>query len=510
MHGVVGDDVSMADDLLPPELAAVLARHAGVLDAARADAVAKRRAAGRRTARENLADLVDDGTWVEYGGLAVAAQRSRRPLEELAEATPADGVVVGIGRVERVRAAAMAYDYTVLAGTQGLTGHCKTDRVFDIAEREELPVVVFAEGGGGRPSDTDHPTVAALELMTFAAFARLRSLRVGIAAGFCFAGNAALFGMCDITIGVTGASIGMGGPAMIDAAGLGGVAPEDIGPLEVHLASGAVDVEASGDADAVRLAKQVLRYAHGGIREGRCTDQRQLRHVVPENRRRAYDVRGVVRLLFDVDSVLELQARHGRAVVTALAHLGGHPVGVIANNPLHLAGAIDGTAAGKAARFLRLCDRMGLPVVSLCDTPGIMVGPAAERTGLIRAAGDLFIAGASLRTPLVTVVLRKAYGLGAMAMAGGSFHAPRLTVAWPTGEIGAMGLEGAVRLAFRKELAAVTDEAERQQKYDELVALAYAHGKALSAAAAFELDDTIDPADTRDRLTAALLLESAE
>lgn len=498
-----GDEPAGAGTPVRAELEEVLARRAGLTDEVRAAAVAKRHAAGRRTVREILADLVDDGSWLEYGGLAVAAQRSRRPLSELAEATPADGVLTGVGRVDGTRVAAVAYDYTVLAGTQGLTGHRKTDRLLDVAAREDLPVVVFAEGGGGRPSDTDHPTVAGLELMTFASLARLRSLRVGVAAGFCFAGNAALFGMCDVTIGVAGASIGMGGPAMVEAAGLGAVAPEDVGPLDVHLASGVVDVEAADDAEAVRLARQVLGYAHGTLGDGCWVDQELLRDVMPENRRRAYDVRDVVRLLFDVDSVLELRPRYGRSLVTAFARLGGHPVGVFASQPMHRAGAIDATAAGKAARFLRLCDRMGLPVVSLCDTPGIMVGPDAERTGLVRAVGDLFTAGAALRTPLATVVLRKAYGLGAMAMAGGSFHASRLTLAWPTGEIGGMSLEGAVRLAYRRELAAIADEAERRRRYDELVARAYAHGRALSAAASFELDDVIDPAETRDRLITA-------
>lgn len=490
---------------LRPELADVLARQAGLRDDARPDAVAKRHAAGRRTARGNLADLLDEGTWVEYGGLAVAAQRGRRSLDDLAAATPADGVVLGLGRVSGVKVAALSYDYTVLAGTQGLTGHRKTDRLFDVAERDGLPVVLFAEGGGGRPGDTDHLTVAALELMTFHAFARLRSLRIGVAAGYCFAGNAALLGTCDVTIGVAGANVGMGGPAMVDAAGLGEVAPGEIGPLDVHLRNGVIDVEAPDEATAVALAKEVLLLAHGpATTEYEHADQAALRDAVPENRRRAYDVRTVVRGLFDTGSVVELQARHGRNVATAFARLAGRAVGVVASNPLHGAGAIDAAAATKAARFLRLCDRMHLPVVSLVDTPGIMVGPAAEEAGLVRAAGDLFNAGATLRTPVATVILRKAYGLGAMAMSGGSLNASRITLAWPTGEIGAMGLEGAVRLAFRKELAAIDDEAERRRREDDLVALAYAHGKALSAAAGFELDDVIDPADTRDRLVAAL------
>ena len=487
-----------------PELADVLARRKGLLDAARPEAVAKRHAAGRRTARENLADLLDPGSWVEYGGLAVAAQRGRRSLDDLAAATPADGVVLGTGSIGGVRAAALAYDYTVLAGTQGLTGHRKTDRLFDLAHREDLPVVLFAEGGGGRPGDTDHLTVAALELMTFTAFARLRGLRVGIAAGYCFAGNAALLGTCDVTIGVTGANVGMGGPAMVDAAGLGDVAPTDIGPLAEHLANGTIDVEAPDDATAVALAQQLIGYALPGPADAPAADQASLRTAVPDSRRRAYDVRPVLRTLLDTGTVVELQAAHARAVVTALGRLRGRPVAVLASNPIHGAGAIDAAAARKAARFLRLAERMRLPVISLVDTPGIMVGTAAEQAGTVRAVGDLFNAGAALTTPLVAVVLRKAYGLGAMAMTGGSFHAARLTVAWPTGEIGAMGLEGAVRLAFRKELAAIEDEAERAQREKDLTELAYAHGKALSAAAGFELDDVVDPADTRDMVAAAL------
>ncbi|HEX8002448.1 MAG TPA: carboxyl transferase domain-containing protein [Mycobacteriales bacterium] len=485
-----------------PELADVLARQAATADAARPEAVAKRHAAGRRTARENVADLVDDGTWVEYGALAVAAQRARRPLDELVATTPADGVLTGTGRVGGVPAAVLAYDYTVLAGTQGLTGHRKSDRLFDVAARKGLPVVLFAEGGGGRPSDTDHLTVAALELMTFASFARLPALRVGIAAGYCFAGNAALLGTCDVTIGVTGANVGMGGPAMVDAAGLGTVRADEIGPLADLLANGVVDVEAADEAEAVRLARALLTLPVRG--DGAHADQAALRDVVPENRRRAYDVRAVVRTLCDTGSVVELGARHARNLVTAFARVDGRAVGVVANNPMNLAGAVDALAAAKAARFLRLCDRVAVPVVSLVDSPGFMVGPAAERAGLVRAAGDLFNAGAALRTPIVTVVLRKGYGLGAMAMSGGSLHAARLTLAWPTGEIGAMGLEGAVRLAFRKELAAIEDEAERHEREEALVALAYAHGKALSAAAAFELDDVVDPALTRDRIAAAL------
>jgi acetyl-CoA carboxylase carboxyltransferase component len=486
-------------------LAEVVRRRAGLLDADREVARERRHSAGRLTARESIADLLDPGSWVEYGGLAVAAQRSQRSLEDLAASTPADGVVVGTGRIGGAKTAVVAYDYTVIAGTQGLTGHRKTDRLLDVAARERLPLVLFAEGGGGRPNDTDHHSVAALELMTFAAFARYPAPRVGVAGGYCFAGNAALFGMCDVTIGIAGASIGMGGPAMIDAAGLGHVAPGEVGPMDVQLANGVVDIAAEDDDDAIHIARRVLGCLTGSATEPTAGDQSQLRDIVPANRRRAYDVRAVLVPLFDTGSVIELRAGYARSMVTALARLGGRPVGVIANNPLHAAGSIDAAAATKAAWFLRLCDRRGLPVVSLVDTPGIMVGPGAEGAGLVRAAAELFTAGASLRTPLVTVIMRKAYGLGAMAMSGGSLHASRLTLAWPTTEIGAMGLEGAVRLGFGKALDAVEDVEERQRQFDELVALAYERGAALSAAASFELDDVIDPADTREILISALL-----
>jgi acetyl-CoA carboxylase carboxyltransferase component len=487
-----------------PELSEVLRRRTGLTDDGRPAAVARRHDAGRFSARENIARLVDGGSWVEYGGLAVAAQRSQRSLDDLAGSTPADGVVLGTGRIDGRRVAVIAYDYTVIAGTQGLTGHRKTDRLLDVAARDALPVVLFAEGGGGRPNDTDHQTVAALELMTFASFARHPAPRVGVAGGYCFAGNAALFGMCDVTIGIAGASIGMGGPAMIDAAGLGQVPPAEVGPLEVQLANGVVDLAAGDDGEAVQLARLVLGCLTGSVCDPSAAEPSLLRDVVPANRRRAYDVRTVMSGLFDGGSVLELRARQGRAMVTALARLDGHPVGVIANNPMHAAGAIDAAAAAKAAWFLRLSGRHGLPVVSLVDTPGIMVGPAAERAGLVRAAADLFTAGASVQAPLVTVILRKAYGLGAMAMSRGSLHASRLTVAWPTAELGAMGLEGAVRLSVGKQLDAVADDVERQRQFDELVSLAYQRGAALSAAGSFEIDDVIDPADTRDLLIAAL------
>jgi len=495
------------------ELAELRARVARTLDTGRATATARRHATGRRTARENIAELCDPGSFEEYGALVVAAQRARRDLDDLIANTPADGLIAGIGRINgdhfddrHSRAAVLSYDYTVLAGTQGQMNHRKKDRLFALVERLALPVVLFAEGGGGRPGDTDTAVVTGLDTEAFALFAGLSGLvpLVGIASGRCFAGNAALLGCCDVIIATPEANIGMGGPAMIEGGGLGVFAPEDIGPVGVQTANGVIDLAARDEADAVRLAKQYLSYFQGERAEWSCADQDLLRDCIPEDRRRTYDVRDVVTLVADTGSALELRPHFAPGMVSALIRIEGRPLGVLANNPLHLAGAIDADCADKAARFMQLCGAFDLPLLFLCDTPGFMVGPEAEKTALVRHVSRMFVSGASLRVPFFTVIVRKGYGLGAQAMAGGSFHRPIFTVAWPTGELGGMGLEGAVRLGFRRELDAIEDPVARQRAYSAMVERAYAHGKALNVAAHFEIDDVIDPAHTRARIVHAL------
>jgi acetyl-CoA carboxylase carboxyltransferase component len=387
----------------------------------------------------------------------------------------------------------------VLAGTQGYQNHRKKDRLFDVIERQGLPVVFFAEGGGGRPGDTDAPGVSGLDCLAFNLWGGLsgRVPLVGITSGRCFAGNAAILGCCDVVIATAGSNIGMGGPAMIEGGGLGVFAPEQIGPLDVQVGNGVVDVPVADEAEAVTVAKRYLSY-FGGHQDGwTCADQAVLRDLVPENRRRIYDVRVVIETLADAGSVLELRAGFGPGTITVLARVEGRPLGIVANNPAHQAGAIDADGADKAARFMQLCDAFDLPLLFLCDTPGIMVGPDAETTALVRHACRLFVTGANLTVPTGTIVLRKGYGLGAQAMAAGSFKAPLFCVAWPTGEFGGMGLEGAVRLGYRAELEAIDDPAERDRAFERMVAQAYEHGKALNAATHFEIDDVIDPADSR-------------
>ncbi|HUQ60878.1 carboxyl transferase domain-containing protein [Lentzea sp.] len=568
------EDVAEVDlSFVRPDLAEVLARH----DFARPEAAAKRHARGGRTARENIEDLCS--SFVEYGGLAIAAQRQRRSVAELIERTPADGLVAGIGIVNGQRVVAMSYDYAVLAGTQGMRNHQKKDRLFALAQQENLPVVLFAEGGGGRPGDTDHSMVSGLDCGSFHAFARLSGQvpLVGVVAGRCFAGNAVLLGTCDVIIAVEGANIGMGGPAMIEGGGLGVFRPEDVGPLDVQVPNGVVDIVVGSEEEAVAVARQYLSYFQapagvprasaqpspappggpldsivpdstdnswpsgsgtadtgpsadgqtdaqtGGGQTGRhttgghtgsghtadgrpwaCADQRLLRHAVPENRLRAYDIRHVITTLADTGSVLELRAGFGKGIVTALIRVEGRAIALIANDPRVLGGAIDADAADKCARFLQLADAFDIPVVSLCDTPGFMVGPDAERTATVRHLTRMVVTGANITVPFGLVVLRKAYGLGAQAMAAGSLKVPRFAISWPTGEFGPMGLEGAIKLGFKKELEAIGDPQERKQRYDQMVAMAYEHGKALNVASVFEIDDVIDPADTRRWIATAL------
>jgi len=500
------------DEGVREELAELRERKALLTDAARPDAVAKRHERGMRTARENLDDLVDVGSFVEYGGLAIAAQRARRELRELLERTPADGLIGGTARVngelfgDAAACAVLSYDYMVLAGTQGVQGHRKKDRLFELIERLRLPTILFAEGGGGRPGDTDYPVVSALDTRAFALWARISGVapRIAVVAGRCFAGNAVLAGSADLIVATEGSNLGMGGPAMVAGGGLGDFAPEEIGPIDTQSENGVVDVRVADEAEAVIVSKRLLAYFQGSLDEWSEPDPELSRTVVPASRRRAYEVHRAIESIVDVGSATYLREAFARTMVTALARIEGRAVGIVANNPMRMAGAITSDGADKAARFMQMCDAYGIPVVSLIDTPGMMVGPDAEATALVRHCSRLFNTGANLRVPLVAVILRKAYGLGAQAMAGGGMHEPLLTIGWPTAELGAMGLEGAVRLGLRRELEAIEDPEEREQRVRDVTEHAHEHAKGLNAATLFELDDVVDPAETRRLLAATL------
>ncbi|MGI9476791.1 MAG: carboxyl transferase domain-containing protein [Hyphomicrobiaceae bacterium] len=496
------EDVDL--DYIRPDLAELLKRRDATKDVNRPEAVARRRKTNQRTARENVDDLFEPDTFVEYGPLVVAAQRQRRSLDDLMRRSPADGLITGVGKVNgdlfddpAARTAVMAYDYTVFAGTQGVHNHWKTDRVLGVAERGRMPLVVFAEGGGGRPGESDYGGFVGQN--TFQHFGKLSGLvpLVGIVSGRCFAGNAALLGCCDVIIATANANIGMGGPAMIEGGGLGIFTPEEIGAMADQVPNGVVDIPVEDETEAVAVAKKYLGYFQGSLRDWSAPDQRKMRTLVPENRLRVYEVRNVIDTLADDGSVLELRRAFGRTIITCFIRVEGRPIGIVANDPNHLGGAIDSDGADKGARFMQLCDAFDIPILNLCDTPGIMVGPEIEKTGLVRHAARLFLVGNNLTVPFFTVVLRKAYGLGAIAMAGGNFRAPYYTVSWPTGEFGPMGLEGQVKLGYRAELAAISDPEERRTFYEKMVAESYENGKALAHSQSFPLDDTIDPAETR-------------
>ncbi|MFK8052547.1 MAG: carboxyl transferase domain-containing protein [Woeseiaceae bacterium] len=482
------------------------------LDDARPEAMAKRHAANKRSARENIAALIDEDSFLEFGQLVFAAQRTRRSIEDLKTRTPADGLVCGLATInaaqfgENNQCAVLHYDYTVLAGTQGAMNHAKTDRILAVANDNQLPVVFFTEGGGGRPGDVDVQTLAGLHIHSFAAMARLSGLvpLIGIASGYCFAGNAAFLGCCDVVIATKDASIGMGGPAMIEGGGLGQHAPSDVGPAPLLAGNGVVDILVDDEPSAIKAAQQYLGFFQGALTHWQAPDADALNAIIPANRLQVYDMRAVISQLTDIDSSLEIRAGFAPGMLTVLARIGGRPLGIIANNPTHLAGAIDHEAADKAARFMQLCDAHNLPILSLCDTPGIMVGPDSEQHANVRHASRLFVTGANLKVPQIMVVVRKAYGLGAMAMAGGGFHETRATVAWPSGEFGAMGLEGAVKLGFKRELDAIADPEAREAAFQQRVDDAYERGKALNAAPFFEFDAVIEPAETRAWISAAL------
>ncbi|MEO9254839.1 MAG: carboxyl transferase domain-containing protein, partial [Tepidiformaceae bacterium] len=502
-----------------PDLAQIAERHELTLDSRRQAAVAKRHESGHTTARENITALCDPDSFVEFGPLVLASD-PRLDLAGLIDKSPADGIITGIGSINGDKfddpanqCMVMSYDYMVFAGTQGARNHAKTDRALDVAERGQMPLVLFAEGGGGRAggggggmrraqrTDSAPPAYAgsAGGTRTFGHFARLSGLvpMVGITTGRCFAGNASLLGCCDVIIATADSNIGMGGPAMVEGGGLGVFAPEEIGPMSIQVPNGVVDIAVEDEAEAVEVAKKYLSYFQGAVTAWEEPDQRKLRHVVPENRLRVYDPHVLLDTLCDSGSVLEIRQQFGEGMITALARIEGRPIGIVGNDPRFVGGAITSDGSDKAARFMQLCDAFDIPLLFLCDTPGMMVGPEVEKTALVRHCSRMFLIGANVSVPVMTIIVRKAYGLGAIAMAAGSFRSPLFTVSWPTGEFGGMGLEGSVKLGYRKELADIEDPEERRRVFDVMVADAYERGKALNEAVIFGVDDTIDPADSR-------------
>ena len=502
----IGGGELIDPDFIRPDLQESYERHAYTLDEHRPEAVSKRLGRGYRMPRENIEQLVDPGSFQEYWPLIVARQHQRNTDEQLRENTPADGLLAGTATIngdlfdeQAARAIVVHYDYTVLAGTQGGRNHYKQDRMFEMARRFQFPIVFYTEGGGGRPGDDRTGPGVAFDTYTFTQFSKLSGLvpLVGVTNGRCFAGNTALLACCDVIIATEGSTVAMGGPAMIEGGGLGIYTPEEVGPMSFQVPNGVVDILCKDEEEATEVAKKYLSYFQGPIKEWTAPDQRRLRHIVPENRLRLYDMREIIDTIADEGSVLEIREKFGIGIITAFIRVEGHPIGVIANNPHHLAGAIDSDGSDKGARFLQLCDAFDIPVLSLMDCPGMMVGPDVEATALVRHCARMFNTGANLSVPLFGVVVRKAYGLGVQAMCGASALVGFFTVAWPTAEFAGMNIEGSVKLGYRKELIAIEDSEERIETYEKMVDRAYHNAKAVNAAAGGGLDDVIDPAETR-------------
>lgn len=530
--GVGADDADSKVDLdSKPESLLELERVRAEMEddsAIRAKATKRRRDRGYRTARENLAHLVDYGSFLEYGDFALAAQRTRLSGDALS-ATRNDGVIVGWAKVNGRRTAICMYDYGVLAGTQGYFHHQKLDRMFSSVLENPAPLVLYAEGGGGRPGDVDlvHQKVAGLHGPSFTLLAHINSRGIpiiGVANGYLFAGNAALLGTSDFIIATKsrGTSIGMGGPAMIEGGGLGVYAPEDVGPVSAHLENGNIDIVVKDEDEATDVAKRLVGFfqerppapprSSGDWYWTR--DSRLFRHTIPTDRKRAYDMHGILDLLSDDDTpFLEIGPHWGNSLITGFLRVQGQTVGVVASNVLSpLGGAIDAPSARKATRFMNILSKTrSAHLLALCDTPGFMVGPRAEPEGGLRAFAEYFAAGARFVDSggkMFGITVRKAYGLGAQALLGGSTIVPFHSVAWPTGEFAGMGIEGAVKLGMKKELEAILDLAERAKAEQGFIDDMYRRGRAINMAQATEIDSVIDPAETRDWVVRCL--ESVE
>ena len=508
-------------DYVRPSLQALFDRREFGLDKNRPDAVERRHSRDRRTVRENVTQLIDPGSWVEYGPLTISGPRAGLSLEDLIRKTPADGLVAGIGSVngdlfdkKRARTVFISYDDTVLAGTQGMRGHDKTDRMVELANDLSLPVIFHAEGAGGRsgggpvgnpddgPAGRGHPSVRTFEMM-----AQLSGTvpMIGVTAGWCYAGNASILGLTDIIIATEDSLIAMGGPSTIEGGGMGVFLPEEVGPTSDTVPAGTVDILVKDHDEAIAASKKCLSYFQGSIDQWECADQRLLRHIIPENRHRSFDIRELIRDLADQDSVLELRPEFGISMITAFIRIEGHPFGLTANNNAYIGGAIDSPGSDKVARFWQLCDAYNIPIITLVDTPGMMVGPEVEKTGLVRHCSRLFVTGANLESPRFSVILRKGYALGSIAVMTGSGRAPIFTVTWPDGEFGGMNLESGVLLSNRDALAQIEDIDERAAAYDEMVESAYERSSALNAGSVFGVDDVIDPAETRRWIVDGLL-----
>ena len=504
----------MSDALPPVHQALADARHA-LGDAARAAVIERQHRLGKLSARERIAHLVDLGSFHEFGAL-VQPKRDTFDTETLQ--APFDGVITGFGRIDGRAVGLCAFDFSVLGGSNGRIGEHKVEHVATQCLQQGCPLLLLLDGGGHRIQE-------GLDSRHFAVGSRYFQIAVHLSGwvptvalimGPGFAGPSNFAALCDLVVMVRGTStMGIAGPALV-AAATGELTDKDtLGGADVQATRhGLADLVAESDGHALALARRYLSYlpAHADAEPPRCpwpaaqaepdaADEQALLHVVPDNPRQPYDVHDVLRAVADRDSVFELKPDFAPNLVTAFARLAGRPVGIVANQPLHLAGTLDARACEKGAHFVSVCDAFGLALVYLIDLPGFLVGQEAEDTALARRSGRLLFELGQATVPRLSVVMRKGYGLGYIAMCGGRSFDADLCVAWPTAEICAMSVEGAVDVAYAKQVAAAADPAARRA---ELIARFRQQLGALHAAAHFGIDDVIDPRDTRAALLATL------
>jgi acetyl-CoA carboxylase carboxyltransferase component len=479
-----------------------------VLDSARPEATERQHAAGKLTARERLNLLLDPGSAVELGSLVAPDIPDVDP-----SVAPADGLIAMMGMIDGRPVSAFACDFTVMGGSLGDAGMQKIQAMCDLSLRRGIPLVMLVDGGGHRVHEIDsRPYAFGGDTGPFWRQAQLSGWAPQVAAvmGPAFAGAALFTSFADFVPMVEGtASIGIAGRQLVKAATREELTTEELGGSAVQLRNGNADLGVPDDAACIGAVREFLSFLPSNCQGDppRVTSDDpvdriapELRDVIPERRSRGYDVMKIIRPIVDHEHVLELQGCYARNIVTALARLDGQPVGIVANQPKFLGGVIDSAACQKAVRFIEMCDAFGVPIISLIDVPGVMIGPQAERDRLVKHSAKPLIAFAHATVPVITVVLRKAYGAGLLAM-GGSRSGVDGALIWPTAEMSAMQIEGAVDIVFRREVAAAEDPAAKRE---ELIRHFYAKSTPLRAASGFGIDDVIDPAQTRGKLIAML------
>jgi propionyl-CoA carboxylase beta chain len=491
-----------------PDMRALLsemeARRLSVQDSVRPEAVARQRAHGKKTARERIEALCDPGSWREFGALVTAAADTEvsRDLD-----APADGIVTGLATIDGRWVVISSQDFTVYGGSSSAIGSLKLARAVDKAISDGLPLIRLLEGGGHRIQEGLDARHFSSSKGIFNALTQASGWVPVVAAmlGPCFAGPTNHAALADYVVMVRGiATMGMAGPALVKAGTGEDIDKEALGGVGLQVdETGAADLAVDSEAECFAAIRRYLSYLPSNARAPLPVvagddppDRRDetLLDLVPANPRKSYDMRRVVGVLADAGSVLEVKPTHARNMVTAFIRMDGRPVGVIANNPLFAAGMLDGNACDKAAHFIAICDAFGLPLVYLVDVPGFAIGSAAERSRMPRRSAKLIHELGNASVPRLSVVLRKGYGLGYVAMCGGRGFGADACYAWPTAEICAMSVEGAVDIAYRKEIKAAADPSQRRA---ELVESFKGRLGALRAAEHFGIDDVIDPRDTR-------------